>query len=125
MLLKVGTAKADPTGSHWVPFPVYLPYRGAEELNAARAIRDLDQVMQVPNKDRRTYLVNTLEAMVRAVGEDPTQFSFHSAHIWLVSALKESGANNSFTQGMVRWLSEDSLRIYARNIPHTYAHWLD
>ena len=53
VLLKVGTAKADPTGSQGDPFPVYLSYRGAEKLNAARAIRDLDQVMQVPNKDRR------------------------------------------------------------------------
>ena len=45
-LLKVGTAKANPIGSHCAPFPVYLPYHGAEELNAARSIRDLDQVMQ-------------------------------------------------------------------------------
>ena len=140
VLLKVGTAKADPTGSHWAPFPVYLPYRGSEQLNAARAIRDLDQVMQVPEMNRRdtgvfvkrsgkrmarTYLVNTLDAMVRAVGKDPTQFSFHSARIWLACALKESGASNNRTQGMVRWLSEDSLRIYARDSRHTYAHWLD
>ena len=26
---------------------------------------------------------------------------------------------------MVRWLSEDSLRIYARDSRHTYALWLD
>ena len=96
--------------------------------------------MQVPNQDRRdtgvfvkrsdkrmarTYLVNTLDAMVRTVGKDPTQFSFHSARIWLACALKESGASNSRTQGMVRWLSEDSLRIYARDSRHTYAYWLD
>ena len=80
VLLKVGTAKTDPIGSHWVPFPVYLPYRGAEELNAARAIRDLDQVMQVPNKDRRdtrvmqeyslNAMINAWRAMVRAVGKE-------------------------------------------------------
>ena len=55
VLLEVGTAKSDPTRSHWAPFPVYmyLPYRGAEELDAARAIHDLDQVIQVPSKYRR------------------------------------------------------------------------
>ena len=41
--------------------------------------------------------------------------------IWIV---KHSPSNNR-TQGMVRWLSEDSLRIYARDSRHTYAHWLD
>ena len=78
-------------------------------------------------KMSRTYLVNTLDAMVTAVGKDPKQFSFHSARIWLACALKEAGASNNRTraQGMVRWLSEDSLRIYARDSRHTYAHWLD
>ena len=28
-------------------------------------------------------------------------------------------------QGMVCWLSENSLRIYARDSRHTYAHWFD
>ena len=67
-------------------------------------------------KMSRTYLVNTLDAMVTAVGKDPKQFSFHSARIWLACALKEAGASNNRTQGMVRWLSEDSLRIYARDM---------
>jgi integrase len=140
VLLKVGTAKADPTGSHWAPFPVYLPFRWGEPINAAKAIMDLDRIVQVPEADRkktpvfvkhngrkmaRNYLVNTLDAMVKAVGKDPKQFSFHSARIWLACALKEAGASNNRTQGMVRWLSEDSLRIYARDSRHTYAHWLD
>ena len=140
VLFKVGTSKADPTGSHWAPFPVYLPFRWGEPINAAKAIMDLDQIVRVPDADRkrtavfvkrsgkkmsRTYLVNTLDAMVAAVGKDPKQFSFHSARIWLACALKEAGASNSRTQGMVRWLSEDSLRIYARDSRHTYAHWLD
>ena len=73
----------------------------------------------------RNYLINTLAAMVRAVDKDPAQFSFHSARIRLACALKESGASNSRTQGMMRWLSEDSLRIYAKDNRHTYGHWLD
>ena len=140
VMLKVGTSKADPTGSHWAPFPVYLPFRWGEPINAAKAIMDLDQIMQVPEADRkktqvfvkrngkkmsRTYLVTTLDAIVTAIGKDPKQFSFHSARIWLACALKEAGASNNRTQGMVRWLSEDSLRIYARDSRHTYAHWLD
>ena len=54
--------------------------------------RHLDQIVLVPEADRkttpvflkhngckmaRTYLVNTLEAMVNAVDKDPKQFSFH------------------------------------------------
>ena len=101
---------------------------------------ELDQIVQVPEADRkktqvfvkrngkkmsRTYLVTTLDAIVTAIGKDPKQFSFHSARIWLACALKEAGASDNRTQGMVRWLSEDSLRIYARDSRHTYAHWLD
>ena len=70
--------------------------------------------------------MNTLDAMVKAVGKDPKQFPFHSARIWLACALKETGASSDRTQGMVRWPSEDSLRVYARDNRHTtYAHWLD
>jgi hypothetical protein len=54
VLFKVGTAKADPTGSRWAPFPVYLPFRWGEPINAAKAIMDLDQIVQVPEADRKT-----------------------------------------------------------------------
>ena len=78
---------------------------------------DLDQIVRVPNADKkktqvfvkhngkkmsRIYLANTLDAMVTAIGKDPKQFSFHSARIWLACALKEAGASNNRTQGMVR-----------------------
>ena len=101
---------------------------------------DLDQIVRVPDADRkktpvvvkhcgkkmsRTYLANTRDALFAVIGKNPKQFSFHSARIWLACALKEAGASNIRTQGMVRWLSEDSLRIYARDSRHTYAHWLD
>ena len=119
VLFKVGTSKADPTDSHWAPFPVYLPFRRGEPINAAKAIMDLDQIVQVPEADMkktpvfvkhngrkmtRTYLVNTLDAMVKAVSKDPKHFLFHSAQIWLACSLKEAGASNNRTQGMVRWL---------------------
>ena len=45
VMFKVGTSKADPTGSHWAPFPVYLPFRWGEPINAAKAIMELDQIM--------------------------------------------------------------------------------
>ena len=45
VMFKVGTSKADPTGSHWPPFPVYLPFRWGEPINAAKAIMDLDQIV--------------------------------------------------------------------------------
>ena len=41
------------------------------------------------------------------------------------STLEEIEASNNHTQGMVRWLSEGLLRIYARDSRHAYAHWLD
>ena len=182
VLFKIGTSKADPTRSHWAPFPVYLPFRWGEPINAAKAIMDLDQIVRVPDADRKRHKgcfsdlpPNMMKpvanqafgnkssfwqqvkknqkkhqklfsedglyfwrqkiqkkswrqitfCMVTAVGKDPKQFSFHSARIWLACALKEAGASNNRTQGMVCWLSEDSLRIYARDSRLTYAHWLD
>ena len=96
VLFKVGTAEADPTGSHWAYFPMYLPFLWGEPIDGAKAIMDLDQIVQVPEVDRkntpvfvkhsgrkmaRTYLVNMLDAMLKAVGKDPKQFLFHSARI--------------------------------------------
>ena len=51
VLFKVGTAKADTTGFRWALFPFYLPFRWGEPINAAKAIMDLDQIVQVPEAD--------------------------------------------------------------------------
>jgi hypothetical protein len=42
----------------------------------------------------------------------------------LAVALKSAGADNARIKAMVRWVSDSSLNIYARDNKHVYADWL-
>ena len=52
------------------------------------------------------------------------QYSWHSARIYLACSLLDAGASNGQIQAMCRWLSEESLHIYARMNETTYTYWL-
>ena len=52
------------------------------------------------------------------------QYSWHSARIYLACALLDAGASSGQIQAMCRWLSEESLHIYARMNETTYSYWL-
>ena len=51
-------------------------------------------------------------------------YSWHSARIYLACALLDAGASSGQIQAMCRWLSEESLHIYARMNETTYSYWL-
>ena len=53
-----------------------------------------------------------LSALVGA--EKAGRYSIHSFRIYLACALLAAGASNGTIQTMLRWKSEDALRIYAR-----------
>ena len=59
-----------------------------------------------------------------AVGVDPETHSWHSFRIYLAVALKEAGADNHRIKTMLRWCSDKSLEIYARDSAHQYSSWL-
>ena len=62
-----------------------------------------------------------LDSMMKKAGIDASLHSFHSFRIMLACL----GASPERIKGMLRRLSDDSLRIYARDNRHVYAAWLD
>ena len=48
----------------------------------------------------------------------------HSFRIYLACALLEAGASNGTIQSMLRWRSDEALKIYARINDYKYADWL-
>jgi hypothetical protein len=57
-------------------------------------------------------------------GVDTETHSWHSFRIYLACALKAANADDSRIKAMVRWVSEKSLHIYARDNRHDYGDWL-
>ena len=51
-------------------------------------------------------------------------YSWHSGRIYLACALKAAGATGGQIQAMCRWVSEQSLHIYARMNETTYTYWV-
>ena len=51
-------------------------------------------------------------------------YTWHSGRIYLACALKAAGASAGQIQALCRWVSEQSLHIYARMSETTYSYWL-
>ena len=51
-------------------------------------------------------------------------YTWHSARIYLACALLAAGASSGQIQALCRWVSEQSLHIYARLNETTYSYWL-
>ena len=65
--------------------------------------------------------------MLLLVLDDPTtvsRYPMHSWRIYLACALLAAGASNGTIQTMLRWRSEEALKIYARIYDSKYADWL-
>ena len=52
------------------------------------------------------------------------KYSMHSWRIYLACALLAAGASNGTIQAMLRWRSDEALKIYARINDSTYADHL-
>ena len=66
--------------------------------------------------------------MLLAAGVSPEQastLSMHSWRIYLACALLAAGASTSQILSMLRWRSDEALRLYARLNDSDYATWLD
>jgi hypothetical protein len=142
VLVKTGSAKADQFGLHWASFPVYLPWDTGTEINAAQLIVQWDLRNKVPPSERastplfqtdsgsvftRSKLESALKDMLHIIGiaaGDISKYSYHGFRSFLACALLEAGASAERIQGMCRWLSEDSLKLYARDNRHVYANWI-
>ena len=68
-----------------------------------------------------------LDAVLRLDGMncDPEMHSWHSFRITLACQLKTAGADTHTIKSLCRWVSDDSLRLYARDNRQEYARLLD
>ena len=140
-LLRPPPSKADPFSLHWGPCTIYLRYSASEHINAARELAREEMRRKVdPAKRedaplfvtgagvawRHAELAAIFYAIIVAIrGEDRAKcVSMHSWRVYLACALLSQGASFSTIQAMLRWRSEDALRIYARMNDFKYADWL-
>ena len=140
-LLRPPPSKADPFSLHWGPCTIYLRFHSTETINAARELAREEMRLRVPLAERENTplfakadgtpwrhqeLSRTFHDIVTAIaGENRAkQVSMHSWRVYLACALLSKGASFATIQAMLRWKSEDALRIYARINNFAYADWL-
>ena len=140
-LLRPPPSKSDQFSLHWGASTIYLPFDPAAPICAARELAREEVRRAVPAADRRRKPLfvnatggpwrhselNTVfhHLLARVVGPDRARFfSMHSWRIYLACALLAAGASAGTIQGMLRWRSDDALKIYARINDAKYADWL-
>ena len=95
-------------------FLVPLQHRAAEPLFTDDSGRRLI----------RQWLEKVLKAWLQLANVDHKTHSWHSFRVYLACALKSANADGSGIKAMVKWVSDASLKIYARVGKHIYAVWL-
>ena len=139
VLFKIGGTKSDSLGRHFATFPAYLPFSSTEPVCAARILAQYDVDFPVSPEERTTsplfcddkgnrlqrgFLERVLADWCMHIGVDPATHSWHSFRITLAVCLKAAGADDSTIKSMVRWVSDASLKLYARDSRQLYASWL-
>ena len=140
-LLRPPPSKVDPFSLHWGPCTIYLRFSATEVINAARELAREEIWRRVPLSERESAplfvkadggawrhaeLAKTFDDIMVAVRGPAraAQVSMHSWRVYLACALLSKGASFATIQTMLRWRSEDALRIYARINNFAYADWL-
>ena len=133
--------KADQLSLHWGADPIYLPYHPTEPINAARRLAEMEIRREVPAERRRHVPLfcdadgeplrhGRLDALLRAMllvflpEAECRKYSWHSFRIYLACALLADGVDPATIQCMLRWRSEEALRIYARLNAERYGELL-
>jgi integrase len=128
MLIIPPPSKADQFGVVWGSTPIYLPFRDTLR-NAARAVRALLVHIGVDSyRDTDALFTSSsgrpLQAsvMARALflmvssfmpAEAAKLFTWHSGRVYLATALHAAGVKPGVIQALLRWQTEESLRLYA------------
>ena len=134
------TSKSDPFGIIWGPLPIYLPFHSGV-LNAAVVLTELH--MAYPPRrgeasttalfrkdDESSFTKAQLDSLLSCMlkqhrsPQEMIGLTWHSSRLFLAMALLECGASPSQIQALLRWQTEDSLRLYARLSKKSYAGWL-
>ena len=144
-LLTPPPSKSDQFALHWGASTIYLRFYSSASDHPICAARDLaaEELRRcVPEHRRREVplfarsgsspwrhpeLTQVFAQMMSLiVGVDAaSSFSLHSFRIYLACALLSAGASAGTIQAMLRWRSDDALKIYARINDCRYADDLD
>ena len=136
------TSKADPFGLIFGSTPIYLPVDHSDVANAALRIAQV--LLKFPCSDDKwesvpLFPMDTsfryisfktaeevlLEVLIEVIGRlEAEKRSMHSLRIGCACALLAAGASSSQIQALVRWRSEESMKIYARLSSTDYAAWV-
>lgn len=131
-------SKADRSNVQWGNKLIYLPWDDACQMNAAKALRDMELAFPV-SSGRRAFvamfpkenvhtswsgdsLYRVTKSLVSKVvpAKRVINYSFHSFRIYLACALMASGKSTQQIQTFLRWKSSDSVPIYARMNANDY-----
>ena len=134
-------SKSDQFGMVWGALPIYIHYDARDPANAAIAVQRLllahpPQVGQeastplLRRRDGATWSKPQLDsALVAALTivctpEERQGLTIHSFRVMLACQLLEAGASPAQIQALLRWQTEESLRLYARLTDETAGRWL-
>ena len=138
-------SKSDQFSLHWGASTIYLRFYSSAAAHPICAARDLaaEELRRcVPAERRRSVplfahsgdqpwrhaeLVQLFEQMMTLIvgAAAAASYSIHSFRIYLACALLSAGASSGTIQAMLRWRSDDALKIYARINDFRYADDLD
>ena len=140
-LLRPPPSKADQFSLHWGACTIYLKFSATETINAARELarEEMRRAINPAKRHEAPLFVNEKglpwrhealasifhKIMVVIRGEERAkQVSMHSWRVYLACALLAAGAASATIQCLLRWRSDEALKIYARINDATYAGWL-
>ena len=140
-LLRPPPSKADQFSLHWGACTIYLKYSATEAINAARELarEEIRRAVHPAKRHEAPLFVNEKglpwrhealasifhKIIVAIRGEARAkQVSMHSWRVYLACALLAAGAAPATIQCLLRWRSDEALKIYARINDTTYAGWL-
>jgi hypothetical protein len=135
-------SKADQFGIEWGPSPIWLRYSDAERVNAARELAALELKYPVSGDARRSTPLFVdgrhqaissaqLRARFRATLlakfslDEVNRVTLHSFRVYLACALLALERSHAQIQALLRWKTDEALRIYARLSAKAYADLLD
>ena len=135
-------SKCDATGEQWGTHPMAIPFENIPS-NAAYRLRARYRKLRISELSRaerrrlplfadehgRAYSASALDKRYTALlqhvlPKSASLYSMHSHRIRLACRLRRVNASDARIQAMCRWMSPESLHIYARWDIHKYAKWV-
>ena len=140
-VLNPGGSKNDHTGEEFGTQPMYIPFMSNDITNAPLALQRMEALVPCEHARRLSTPLFGLgdgtplepddadcmfhELAVFALGAPvAAKISLHSCRVWLACALLACEADDPLIQAMARWKTAESVHIYGRLNPQTYAQWL-